>query len=224
MITPPKIYRIQTDTLENIRSLIDDDMTDLTDRLLLGGPPKRPSSNSTPSVVDNSLRTNIVKYLEDQVRDDPLGGFSLANPIIARMKFMQAGAKPEAPQQKELREEQAMLRTLLSARESLRLWSRDEADDEDHPGTNPSAKFDSCWLSTMNYYIERAYLILCTSSMASSRPVRAFRPLHIVLDEVSQLKEHDFINATARFTTMRKVSMFGDQGQLGAKRHCSLSL
>lgn len=67
----------------------------------------------------------------------------------------------------------------------------------------------------MKFYIERADLIMCTSSMASSRPVRVYRLLHIVIDEVSQLKDHDFINATARFMTTKKVSMFGDQAQLG---------
>jgi len=190
-------------------------MTDLTDRLPFEGPPRRQSSEFTPSVVDNTLRTNIVKYLEDQVRDDALGEFSLANHIIARMKlFMQAGAAPDAAQDKDLKEERTILRTLLGARDARRLWSCEEADDENDSATNPSATFDSYWLSTMKLYIERADLPMCTSSMASSRPIRVYRLVHIFLNEGSQLKDYDFINAITRFMTTKKVSMFGDQAQL----------
>jgi len=51
--------------------------------------------------------------------------------------------------------------------------------------------------------------------------------VHIFLNEGSQLKDYDFINAITRFMTTKKVSMFGDQAQLGpseiAASHCEFS-
>ena len=77
-------------------------------------------------------------------------------------------------------------------------------------------RFNQCWLAVLKFFIKNARMIItmCTAGMASSKHVRVFPAQHIILDEASQMKEYETVNASARFHTAQKISFFGDQQQL----------
>ena len=68
------------------------------------------------------------------------------------------------------------------------------------------------------FYLRRARSIFVTAAIAGLRPLRVVPVSIVVVDEVSQIKEIEVLNATVRHLTnrlLKKIAYFNDQAQLG---------
>lgn len=81
----------------------------------------------------------------------------------------------------------------------------------------PIRVFEAQWLNIQKFYLDVARGLFVTASTASSKCCRGM-PIRVVLiDEASQIKKVDTLNAWGRHTgRLIKLAIFGDQNQLPA--------
>ncbi|KAL8944149.1 MAG: hypothetical protein Q9216_000654 [Gyalolechia sp. 2 TL-2023] len=104
-------------------------------------------------------------------------------------------------------------------RELFFAQSRDEAisvegDGDDSGGEGVSGP----WLRLQKEMLAHADGVLVVADTASMRPLMWNTADFVILDETSQLKEYQVVNAAARHlkkSKLQKIALFGDQTQLG---------
>lgn len=82
---------------------------------------------------------------------------------------------------------------------------------------NPIKNFDSLWLHVQKYYLEKARCLLVTVSTAGARACR-WAPIAVVfIDDASQVKEAETLNAWCRhLTKLQRLVILGNHQQLEA--------
>jgi len=114
-------------------------------------------------------------------------------------------------------DEHGILKGLGAARKRMETWEPEVPAgtvDEKH---NPIKNFDSCWLEVQKSHLEKARCLFVTASTAGARACRWARIRVVFIDEASQIKEAETLNAWCRhLSILQKLALFGDHQQLRA--------
>ena len=207
------IYRIMPDVLETIfsnpdirrredreDSLLDDDVAE--------GSLMEPSIYNVQPDIDPGVIGSLRSYLNTQLTGTDMDRFSLVRHILSRLTDLASDWVAGMPQ-----DEIDLLRSLLDAKMRVEDWG--PLSDTEDVAPDPIKSFNSIWLRVQKYYLQRARGVFLTASMAGSRACRVIPVQCVLLDEASQIKEAEALNAIVRhLPTLRKVVLLGDHKQL----------
>ncbi|KAL8945387.1 MAG: hypothetical protein Q9211_000096 [Gyalolechia sp. 1 TL-2023] len=113
-----------------------------------------------------------------------------------------------------------LIRELFSAEE--REATIPVQDDENDKGGLSGVS--AAWLQLQKEILSKADVVFVVADTASMRPLMWHTADLVILDEASQLKDYQVVNATARHLKMgklQKLALFGDQAQLGPTVLCT---
>lgn len=167
---------------------------------------------------DLAIRLSLRAYLSSQISGTNMDEFSLPLHILARTDLVYARPPGWRSSNAEELQEHDLLVGLLDARRRLEDWTHHKTTDSlDDDAPDPVKKFDSKWLEVQKHYLERARGIFVTAAVAGSRACRVVPVQVVMMDETSQIKEVEALNAIVRhaaYGRLQKYVILGDHQQL----------
>lgn len=177
----------------------------------------RSTPNNQPDPLTEPERRCLEAYLNMQLAGVELDMFSLARHIKYRLGVVAQHDRDWSTDDHWAATEHELLKRLALFHERMENWDPEVTAGTPLEQYNPIKNFESQWLDVQKFYLEEARWIFVTASTASSKACRGIG-IHVVLiDESSQIKEVDTLNAWARhLPKLGKLGVIGDPKQLGA--------
>jgi len=215
------IYRVLPDAYEAIYSTPEVGSRDYED-YLENTYPTGSSLRSIPKdqyhqQANDPIRASLDAYLDAQLSGTDMDHFSLAKHIKNRLQVVALrGSDWVGGSQHEL-DEHGILKGLGAARKRMETWEPEVTAGTVDEIYNPIKNFDSCWLEVQKFYLQKARCLFVTASTAGARACRWARIRVVFIDEASQIKEAETLNAWCRhLSNLQKLALFGDHQQLRA--------
>ena len=181
----------------------------------------RADANNIRPEADAAVMIGLYGYLESQMAGSQMDAFSLVKKIRDRLRARDQHPPDWKPRTPFEAAEEEILYTLILAKHRVELWTPQRTAGTDEQYLNPLKYFNSVWLNVQKFYLRRARGIFVNAATAGVQPLRVVPVSIVVVDEASQIKEIEVLNATVRHmanSRLRKIAQFGDQAQLGP--HC----
>ena len=166
---------------------------------------------------DLAIRSSLRAYLSSQISNTNMDELSLPLHILSRIEVVYARPQGWQYTNAEEMQEHELLVGLLNARRRLEEWTNDKTAGFLDEAPDPVQSFDSKWLEVQKYYLERARGIFVTAAVAGSRACRVVPVQVVMMDETSQIKEVEALNAIVRhaaYGRLEKFVILGDHQQL----------
>ncbi|KAL8723026.1 MAG: hypothetical protein Q9181_007367 [Wetmoreana brouardii] len=170
-----------------------------------------------PTTLSPAAARRLEDLVDAQASPDE-APFSLSRYIIDRIKALADSLKGPKSPYLGAESEQGLIRRFLEAeREATRVQVDGEDDDDDVGGEEG---YDARWRALMKYYLKEADIILVTADSSGQKALSAFKAAIVAIDEASQLRVSQVVNATARHVrswgdSLMSLALFGDHKQLG---------
>lgn len=170
-------------------------------------------SSDTPEQVFHMSALTRAKVLQQLVRHTESKPFSLTSFVLKRLSLRHDGhyIRPE---------EKTILDRLATAQHEMAYPGEYDSDEYRFK----CHTFDHCWQAAQEYFVQyHARGIMVTAATATTPILRNYRPIHIIIDEASQLTEYNTVPVLVRFfSRCQKLVLVGDEKQrrpfqLGAK-------
>ena len=167
--------------------------------------------------LDALISQSLDQYLESQLSNDFNDHFSLVNHIIKRLRVHRSRPRGWVPRNAVEDQERSLLCDLIFYRDRNETWEQTSTARTAQEKHNPTKNFESMWLVVRKFYLRHARCVFVTTSTAGSKAVRDFKADVVILDEASQLKKVDALNAFVRLLANRRLNkliLVGDPAQL----------
>lgn len=182
-----------------------------------GGVTLQSTPNNQPDPLTEPERRCLEAYLNMQLAGVELDMLSLARHIKYRLGVVAQHDRDWSTDDHWAATEHDLLKRLASFHERMENWDPEVTAGTPLEQYNPIKNFESQWLDVQKFYLEEARCIFVTASTASSKACRGIGIQVVLIDESSQIKEVDTLNAWARhLPKLGKLGVIRDQKQLGA--------
>lgn len=167
--------------------------------------------------VDDPIRASLDAYLDAQLSGNDMDQFSLAKHIKTRLEVVASHDNDWSSDSQDEVNEHKLLNGLGFARKRMERWEPEVTAGTNEEQYNPIKNFDSIWLQVQKFYLAEARCIFVTASTADARACRWASITVVFIDEASQIKETETLNAWCRHLgRLQKLALFRDHQQLRA--------
>lgn len=215
------VYRILPDAYEAIYSTPEVGSRDYED-YYEDTYPTRSSLRSIPrdqyqQDPNDPIRASLDAYLDAQLSGNDMDNFSLAKHIKTRLEIVASRGPDWRGGSHNETVEHNLLHRLGFARKLMEEWEPEITAGTTEEQHNPIKNFDFAWLQVQKYYLGKARCLFVTASTAGARACRLAPITVVFIDEASQIKEAETLNAWCRhLSRLQKLALFGDHQQLRA--------